>query len=205
MRSGTGELRRRTGYFRNIFRKFPQPLRLRDLDLGGWLAYERPVAIRKLFRENHSEIEALGVISTVRITSGPREGRRGEEFWLTQEQAIALCQLSQTPRATQVRIMLRRMFLRSRQGALLPVTPRAVVDSEALDRLEVVVAQTSADATALCAVVAATHAGLGERRGRDNRENIPELTVADLDANLGISDLPIKADQCKQYRIFPLR
>jgi hypothetical protein len=53
--------------------------------------------------------------------------------------------------------------------------------------------------------VAATHTDLGARRGRDNRENIPELTVADLGANLGTLDLQISADQSKQYSILLLR
>lgn len=94
-----------------------------------------------------------------------------------------MCQLSQASRATQVRSMLRQMFVRSRQGALLPVTPSSAVDCTALDRLEIVVAKTSADVAARCAVAATSHADLGERRGRDKRENIPILIVADLDSN----------------------
>jgi hypothetical protein len=53
--------------------------------------------------------------------------------------------------------------------------------------------------------VAATHTDLSARRGRDNREDIPELTVADLGANLGTLDLQIEADQRKQYSMFLLR
>lgn len=135
--------------------------RVRDLDLASWLGYERPSKIRELIRRNRLEIEALGIIPTVGIIHGGA-GRPAEELWLTEEQAIAVCQLSQTPRATQVRIMLRRMFVQYRQGALVPVTPSAVVDCTALDRLEVVVAKTSADVAALCAVVAATHTDLCE-------------------------------------------
>ena len=59
-----------------------------------------------IIRDNRAEIEALGICATVALI---REGagRPGTEYWFTEEQAIAVCQLSQTPRAAQVRIMLR--------------------------------------------------------------------------------------------------
>ena len=81
-------------------------LRVRDLDLAVALEYQVPRDIRKLTRSNLTEIEALGICATVALI---REGagRPGTEYWFTEEQAIAVCQLSQTPRAAQVRIMLR--------------------------------------------------------------------------------------------------
>ena len=61
----------------------PSP-RIRDLDLADKLGYERPHDIRELIRRFDS---LLGVIRTVRKTSGERGGRPGVEFWLTEEQA----------------------------------------------------------------------------------------------------------------------
>lgn len=108
--------------------------RVRDLDLGEWLGYTRPIAIRLTIKRNLEEIEALGRVFTVK-TRPETGGSEATEYWLTEEQAIAVCQLSQAMRAGQVRIMLRKMFVEYRRGALVPVTSDAVIQSLAWDRL----------------------------------------------------------------------
>lgn len=125
----------------------------------------------------------LGLFPRWKLPPVRKKAAEAKSSGWPKSKALAVCQLSRASRATQVSSMLRQMFVRSRQGALLPVTPRAVVDCTALDRLEIVVAKTSADVAARCAAAAATHTDLGGRRGRDKRENIPELTVVDLDSN----------------------
>jgi hypothetical protein len=72
------------------------------VDLGEWLGYERPVNIRTLIKENLREIEAIEVCGVAPQTSSPQGGRPGTEYWLTEEQAIAVCQLAGTARAASV-------------------------------------------------------------------------------------------------------
>ena len=69
-------------------------------------------------RRNKAKVEALGIVFSLK-TIPEGAGRPGEEFRLTGEQAIAVCQLSQTPRAGHVRTMLRRMFVEYRKGSLV--------------------------------------------------------------------------------------
>jgi hypothetical protein len=109
--------------------------RVRDVDLAEWLGYKNPVDIRGLIRRNRKEIEAFGIICTVqKIHDGA--GRPAEEFWLTEDQSIAVSQLSEGPRASQVRVALRKMYKAYRDGKLQPLDHQTAVFMQvAADRI----------------------------------------------------------------------
>lgn len=87
--------------------------RVRDTDLAIFLGFAQPAQIRELI-SRHSE--ALGVIRTVRKTSGPQGGRPAVERWLTQEQCCYLAVKSETPRAIALTKEIIAVFMKARRG-----------------------------------------------------------------------------------------
>jgi hypothetical protein len=86
-----------------------------DLDLGEQLGFRRPRAIRDVIRRNKRDIEACGTLHTVE-----RVFRKilVTEYWLSNEQALLVVTLSQTPKAAVVRGAL----LEERNGKDLDIT-----------------------------------------------------------------------------------
>jgi hypothetical protein len=91
-----------------------------DLDIAKRLGFDRPRDIRKLIERNLDELVRFGVCATVALTSGPKGGRPGKEYWLNEEQALLVATLSETEKAAEVRHMLIKVFVAWRRGDLPP-------------------------------------------------------------------------------------
>lgn len=95
--------------------------RVRDIELAEHLGYPRPRKIRDRIREllasgklNDSELR------TVSVQSG---GRPGEEFWLTEAQALKLVAKSETAKADAILDEVIRVFINARRGVLAQQGP----------------------------------------------------------------------------------
>jgi hypothetical protein len=121
--------------------------RIRDIDLGERLAYERPRKIRELI----ARLEEQGKITGV--CRRPVVGLRGfaeeiiEEAWLTEEQALWIVTQSETAEAAKLTGIMIRVFRLALRGELptAPALPAAAVEqgasmlrlaADALDRGE---------------------------------------------------------------------
>lgn len=94
--------------------------RARDIEIAERLGYSRPRAVRDLIKKNLAEIEAFGAVrhgANIAV-SGKGKETEVEEFWLTEEQALAVATLSKAPNAAAVRAMLIRTFVAWRRGHL---------------------------------------------------------------------------------------
>lgn len=112
--------------------------RVRDVDLAGRLGYEEPRAIRKLIRRmvddgEISEPSMRDAVSRIekRGSIQGTEERTVREYWLDEDQALATCMLSRTPRAVEVRRAMRAMF----RAAVQQLRDRAAQDVSAWERL----------------------------------------------------------------------
>lgn len=99
--------------------------RVRDVDLGERLGYDRERAIRDLIKRQRDkgEIPDVHVRRTVRRTQMPTGGVREtvvEEFWLTEREALLVCSASDAPNAGTVRAALVDLFIAWRRGKLQP-------------------------------------------------------------------------------------
>jgi ribosomal protein S18 acetylase RimI-like enzyme len=97
---------------------------VRDVDLAERLGFERPRKVRELIEANLQEINAFGCAprrgAHIEI-EGPNGGFRKQEvqeYWLNEPQALYIAQVSDAPRADDVRVMLIRAFMASRCGRL---------------------------------------------------------------------------------------
>ncbi len=71
--------------------------RVRDIDIATRGGMKHPRKVRELIERNRVELEIYGSLEvrpTVRQTTG---GRPGNEYWLTEEQAVALVGFMRTP------------------------------------------------------------------------------------------------------------
>jgi len=139
--------------------------RIRDTDLAERIGYERPRKIRETIERNRAEIERYG-----KIRSRPTVGRglfRGNqateqevtEFWLNEGQALAVCALSRTERAADVREEVIRVFMKARRGLLSQQQPPAMSPETLAAVVAPLVAQSLAAALApLAAKIAALEA-----------------------------------------------
>jgi len=109
--------------------------RVRDLDLAEWLGYDPLTNIRRVIQRHLSEIEAFGFLVKLSEKSGTR-GRPAMEYWLTEDHAVAVCQLSRGPQAAEVRIALRRLFQAYREGKLVPASPSDTTAVQLFNKLD---------------------------------------------------------------------
>src|SRR5882672_2886584 len=108
--------------------------RVRDTDLAEWLGYADPRKIRQTINRHRTQLEKVGVIHTVGITSGDLGGRPASENWLTVKQCLLLCTYAETANADQVRIALVEAFDQYRKSKLVAVEPSlemSVLDTQA--------------------------------------------------------------------------
>lgn len=108
--------------------------RVRDTDLAQWLGYADPRQIRQLINRHRAQLETLGVIYTVQITSGDQGGRPALENWLTVKQCLLLCTYAETANADQVRFALVEAFDQYKKGKLVATEPSletSVLDTQA--------------------------------------------------------------------------
>lgn len=100
--------------------------RVRDVDLGERLGFERPRKIREIIERNRAELEGFGGLPRRGANPGPLGGRPTFEYHLNEGQSLLVSTLSQAPKAPQVRRMLIEVFMAWRRGDL-PAAPVTVV------------------------------------------------------------------------------
>lgn len=100
--------------------------RLSALVLGERLGLARPRAILQTIERNLSEVKRYGSLPQSVANSGV--GRPGTDYLLNRMQALAVCQLSEAPRAPEVREVLVRVFDGVVSGSL--VSAQSVAFSE---------------------------------------------------------------------------
>ena len=108
--------------------------RWRDIELGEWLELIRSRNIRLSIESNRNELEEYGTLLVREAKSG---GRPAKEYWLTFEQALVICQLSDARNAREVRRVLIKVFKFVIGGgplATAPVSIRSAIDAAA-DRI----------------------------------------------------------------------
>lgn len=93
--------------------------RIRDTDLAEWLGLERATNIRTTIAGHYDELSAHGNMIIAKTPQG--RGRPSSVYWLNQAQALVLCSLCRTPKATEVRQALVKVFTDYQQGKLVPV------------------------------------------------------------------------------------
>jgi hypothetical protein len=89
--------------------------RVRDLDLAGWLGFDRPRKVRDLIKRmvKEGKLRGLDVRPTVGRSQTPTGGVREitvNEFWLTREQTLLVATQSDTPRAWELTELMVRVF-----------------------------------------------------------------------------------------------
>lgn len=101
--------------------------RVRDVDVAARGGMSRPRNVRKLIVRNRKELEIHGpleVCSTAEQTSG---GRPGQEFWLSEAQAMNLVALLRTPQARELRAGLVKVFLKLRDEKFVTAAKPATI------------------------------------------------------------------------------
>jgi hypothetical protein len=88
---------------------------VKDIKLAEVLGMssDRLRSIRTLIKRNIKEIEEDGpALQREAVVGRPQGGgTEGAEYWLTESQALTVCQLSRAPNAEAVRRMLTRVFM----------------------------------------------------------------------------------------------
>jgi hypothetical protein len=97
--------------------------RARDIDIAERAGLAEPANVRRVIDANWEELSAHGEIRVLAL-SAKTPGRPGREYWLNEDQAVALVALMRTPAARALRINLVRVFglyRRGLQAAPLPL------------------------------------------------------------------------------------
>lgn len=84
--------------------------RVRDLDLGVRLGFERPLDIRELIKRNEKKLSTFSILRTVRKISEGKAGRPSVEYYLDQKQSIFICMKSETANAFDVQVEIVHVF-----------------------------------------------------------------------------------------------
>lgn len=93
-----------------------------DLEIAQCAGVARPRDVRTVIDRNWEELSAHGEIRVCGYQPQTSEGGRpGREYWLNEDQAVALVALMRTPKARELRIALVKCFRAYRDGLL----PRA--------------------------------------------------------------------------------
>jgi hypothetical protein len=101
--------------------------RIRDLELAARAGLKDVHTVRRVIARNAEELAAHGTLSAFSARQPENgRGRPGAEYWLNEDQAVALVALMRTPLAREVRIALVKAFRASREGKA-PAAPVAKV------------------------------------------------------------------------------
>lgn len=95
--------------------------RILDTILAARLGYKQPFQIRELIARNRDELLTFGGLSCGTINPNARGGRPAQAYLLNEGQALVLCALSRTPKATEIRKVLIQVFQDYRAGKLVHV------------------------------------------------------------------------------------
>lgn len=115
-----------------------EPL-VRDIEIAERAGLAEPRKIRRVIEANRGEIEAFGPLRVRRARNEISAGfgvRTAEvdEFWLTEDQAYALAVHLRTPKASELRIALVKLYGAFRRGEMVvepkaPVLPKTYIES----------------------------------------------------------------------------
>jgi len=108
--------------------------RIRDLDLGERLGYERPRKIRELIERmiQEGKLPGIHVRPAVGRTSMPNGGEREvpvKEYWLTEEEALLVATQSEAPLAWALTREIVRVFRAALRGLLPGQAPPLTHDA----------------------------------------------------------------------------
>ena len=84
--------------------------RVLDTELAAALGYALPAQIRELIKRHEAPLSQLGVIRTVRKTSGAQSGRPATAYYLNKPQAVFLTTQAGTPTAVAVTVQVIQKF-----------------------------------------------------------------------------------------------
>jgi phage antirepressor YoqD-like protein len=101
---------------------------VRDLEIAERAGLAQPRNIRAVIEANRAEIEAFGPLRTRRVLNEISAGFgvrivEVDEFWLTEEQAYAVTIHLRTPKASQLRIDLVKLYTAFRRGEFVMEAP----------------------------------------------------------------------------------
>ncbi|WP_162559898.1 BRO family protein [Methylobacterium radiodurans] len=96
-----------------------------DTDLARALGMERPTNIRTMIKGLREELERFGVLHAERANSSDAlgRGRPATAYHLNEEQAAYVTMHCKTEKATEVKVLLVRVFTAWRHGKLVPAQP----------------------------------------------------------------------------------
>lgn len=98
--------------------------RILDVTLASALAFSSKYKIRDIIDRNNEELADYGRVFTIAVKTTASGGRPGKAYYLNEGQALAICALSRTPAAAQVRKALIELFMAYRRGELKTVHVR---------------------------------------------------------------------------------
>lgn len=101
-----------------------------DLRLGEALGYERHADIRELIKRHAEALETIGVLRTVRKTSGANGGRPTTEYHLNRAQTAYIVGKAKTKRAVSMAVLMAEVVAMFTEGRLV------AVDQAAADELQ---------------------------------------------------------------------
>ena len=107
-----------------------------DLRLAEALGYERPADIRPLIKRHAQALDAMGVLRTMRKTSGANGGRPTTEYHLSRAQASFIIAKAKTKRADSLAILMAEVFAMFTEEQLAPVDDTAALALQAAEDCE---------------------------------------------------------------------
>lgn len=100
--------------------------RVRDVDVAQRAGLAQPADIRRVIDRNWEELAAHGEIRISAHSAIIRRGPKGREYWLNEDQSVALVAMLRTKVARELRISLVRLFGAYRRGQVAPPTTVAL-------------------------------------------------------------------------------
>ena len=94
--------------------------RVRDVDIGLRLEFDRPRDIRKLIERHSTELLSYGEVCATVARTSPKGGRPSTEYWLNEGQTLLVCMFARTPAAAEVRRQVIEVFMAWRRGEMAP-------------------------------------------------------------------------------------
>lgn len=108
-------------------------LRVRDIDLGAFLGFARPVKVRELIERHRANLEAFGTIPTVGTVAQNR--LKVDESWLNEHQACWIVSKSDTERADAILRQIVDVFVRVRRAGQIAHQPQVAPQLDELLKL----------------------------------------------------------------------
>ncbi|MEY4582863.1 MAG: hypothetical protein RL701_7566 [Pseudomonadota bacterium] len=141
--------------------------RIRDLELGVELGYEKPISIRVLIRK----LVKAGLLNDIVVIIAAKTTIQGitreeEEFWMTEEEAIFVTSQAKTDKARGITRRVIKAFIAMRESlvASVPVlAPEFVAMLAGVNGLSAALATTNAEVTRQAAITSQALANVDAR------------------------------------------